>query len=95
MSVLDTLITDRTQTDVNEIIALRNKIVANGWDNLSNQEKSAFMLNHRGTYNSSDMNRVGNAVSYVATEMGGQETLIRAYCNSVGVGYTSEFAVPY
>lgn len=51
MSVIDTLITDRTQGDVDELLAL---LSAGG-----NPE------DHKGAYNASDLNRVGAAVLYL------------------------------
>lgn len=52
MSVIDTLITDRTQADVDELRAL----LAAGDDPPAD---------HKGAYNASDLNRVGAAVSYL------------------------------
>ena len=51
MSIIDTLITDRTQADVDALIALL-KAGTNASD-------------HKGSYNASDLNRVGEAVNYI------------------------------
>lgn len=51
MSVIDTLITDRTQDDVNELIGLL-KTGVNPSD-------------HKGAYNASDLNRLGEAINYI------------------------------
>ena len=55
MSVLDTLITNRTQQDVDELISLLRSGV-----NPSN---------HKGAYNAADLNRVGNAVEILCQEL--------------------------
>lgn len=51
MSVIDTLITDRTQADVDALKAL----LADGIN----------PADHKGAYNASDLNRVGEAVNYL------------------------------
>lgn len=51
-SIIDTLITDRTQEDVDNLISL----LASGVNPSSN---------HKGAYNASDLNRVGEAVEYL------------------------------
>lgn len=51
MSVIDSLITDRTQNDVNELIELL-KTGVNPSD-------------HKGAYNASDLNRLGEAINYI------------------------------
>ena len=56
------LITDRTQKDVDYAARLN----AAGWDGMTEDERTAWTLGLKGTYNSSDLNRVGNAVNYVA-----------------------------
>lgn len=70
MSIIDTLITNRTQADVDALKALYAKPkfmwTADEWNE--------FLLgNHRGAYNASDMNRVLDALDYLAdrvTEFG-------------------------
>ena len=56
------LITDRTQKDVDYAARLN----AAGWDGMTEDERTAWTLGLKGTYNASDLNRVGNAVNYVA-----------------------------
>lgn len=56
------LITDRTQADVDYAARLN----AAGWDGMTEDERTAWTLGLKGTYNASDLNRVGNAVNYVA-----------------------------
>ena len=56
------LITDRTQADVNYVVRLSTK----SWNNMSEKEKADWESGLKGAYNASDLNRVGNAVVYVA-----------------------------
>lgn len=56
------LITDRTQTDVDYVIRLSQK----GWSGMTAEEKEEWESDLKGAYNASDLNRVGNAVNYVA-----------------------------
>ena len=56
------LITDRTQADVDYAVRLSQK----GWSGMTVEEKADWGSNLKGTYNASDLNRVGNAVTYVA-----------------------------
>lgn len=64
MSVIDTLITNRTQADISAVSALINKIIAGTATEaeleLYNAAKS------KGAYNYTDLNRVGEAVEYLA-----------------------------
>lgn len=61
------LITDRTQKDVDYAARLN----AAGWDGMTEDERTAWTLGLKGTYNASDLNRVGNAVNYVAGRLEG------------------------
>ena len=56
------LITDRTQADVDYVARLSAK----GWSGMTDSEKSEWLLGLKGAYNYTDLNRVGNAVTYVA-----------------------------
>lgn len=56
------LITDRTQADVDYVARLSAK----GWSGMTDSEKSEWLLGLKGSYNYTDLNRVGNAVTYVA-----------------------------
>lgn len=63
MSIIDTLITDRTQAEVDALTALYAK-PKSMW---TADEWNEFLLgNHRGAYNASDMNRVLDALDYLA-----------------------------
>lgn len=60
-----TLITDRTQADVDAAIAALERIEAgNGTD-----ADTALLLDNKGSYNYTDLNRVAGAVQYVAEEL--------------------------
>lgn len=65
MSVIDTLITDRTQADVDYVTELAQK----GLAGMSASEITAWMAGLKGSYNATDLNRVGSAVSYIASEL--------------------------
>ena len=65
MSVIDTLITDRTQADVDALLAL----LAAGTNPAAN---------HKGAYNASDLNRVGAAVNYLAGRLEAVGISVRA-----------------
>lgn len=56
------LITDRTQSDVSYVA----RLAAKGWSGMTEDEKSQWLLGLKGAYNTTDLNRVGNAVTYVA-----------------------------
>lgn len=60
MSIIDTLITDRTQAD---LAALQAALTV-GWDNLTTEQKTAWSAS-KGAYNATDLNRVGEACAYL------------------------------
>ena len=59
-TVINTLVTDRTEADVAALKALS----ALGWGNLTPEQKTAWNAG-KGAYNASDLNRVGEACSYL------------------------------
>lgn len=66
MSVIDTLITDRTNADLTAFLAVRERIknrtaTAADW--------TAYLADNEAAYNASDLNRVGNALNYVSERM--------------------------
>ena len=69
MSVIDTLVYDRTQADVDRVFTLKNKILTGGLTALTAEERTEYMAGMKGAYNYTDMNRVGQAVSYIANRM--------------------------
>lgn len=62
MSVIDTLITDRTKEDADHWQALHDK----GWTGMTDDEKAEWSSPLKGAYNYSDYNRVGEAIWYLA-----------------------------
>lgn len=60
------LVTDRSDADLQRIIYLKNKVLASGWGSLTPEESAEWRTNMRGCYNTSDLNRVGNAISYLS-----------------------------
>ena len=62
MSIIDELITDRTQSDVSYVA----RLAAKGWSGMTEDERSQWLTGLKGAYNATDLNRVGNAVTYVA-----------------------------
>ena len=68
MSIIDTLITDRTQADVTKLKSLLSKPRAM-W---TNEEWSDFILaKDKGAYNATDLNRVQEAMEYLAERFRG------------------------
>jgi len=60
------LITDRSYTDLQAVMYLKNKAAASGWASLTTSEKSQWNTDLKGSYNASDLNRVGNAIDDIA-----------------------------
>lgn len=58
------LITDRTQADVNYALQLN----AAGWAGMTAEQKSDWLAGLKGAYNYTDLNRVTDAVDYIAGE---------------------------
>lgn len=90
MSIIDNLIYDRTQGEVNRLIALIKK----GWAGMSDEEKSEY-LTSRGAYNATDLNRVEAAVKYVADYLNGLQDVLNAYGEAADVAPDEIFNVPY
>lgn len=65
MTILDTLITDRTEDDVATSIELCQK----GLPNMTDNEKKSFLGGLKGGYGPSDMNRVREAIDYIDSLM--------------------------
>lgn len=61
------LITDRTQLDVDRV----KELVSKGWAGMTTSERNEWLTNLKGAYNYSDLNRVGEAVAYVAGRFNG------------------------
>lgn len=73
MSVIDTLITDRTQNDVDQVHYLNSKwmTLPDGslqWSGTTD-ELALWTAGLKGSYNAQDLNRVGTAMVYLAEEL--------------------------
>lgn len=66
MSIIETLITDRTASDAARWAALKEK----GLSGMTAEELAEWLGGMKGSYNASDLNRVGKAVQYVADRLG-------------------------
>lgn len=60
------LITDRTQNDVKYVTTIRNKIIDGS---ITSSELVEWNNGLKGSYNYTDLNRVGNAVSTIVAEL--------------------------
>lgn len=97
MSIIDTLITDRTLADVERVKALRKK----GFAAMTSEERSEFLAPVKGAYNATDLNRVQEAMEYLAERFRGygynvpeikrpsiQETVVTEGTSRLPEGYT-------
>lgn len=64
-TIIDNLITDRTQADVERVKAL----AAKGFAAMTAAERAEWLAGMKGAYNASDMNRVGTALNYLAARL--------------------------
>ena len=64
-TIIDTLVTDRTQADVERVKAL----AAKGFAAMTAAERAEWLTGMKGAYNASDMNRVGTALNYLAARL--------------------------
>lgn len=65
MSIIDSLIIDRTSADVSYARQQTLKILRSGWDSLTESEQSEYLAGLKGAYNPSDLNRVTHAMEYL------------------------------
>lgn len=98
MSVIDTLITDRTQVHVDRL----KQLMTIGWQNMTDDEKAEYISGgadlsgvQKGAYNYTDLNRVEEAVDYIADELVQAPTDLQAFATSLGVAWDSSFELPY
>ena len=115
--ILDTLITDRTQHDVDRLKALLKL----NWQDMTQSQKDEYIggatplqdINEedlydsqneqlyalggvpKGAYNYTDLNRVEEAVDYVADELVQAVSDLHDYATSYGVAWDSYFDMPY
>lgn len=64
-NIIDTLITDRTQADVERVKAL----AAKGFAGMTTDEQAEWLAGMKGAYNASDLNRVGTALNYLVARL--------------------------
>lgn len=65
-TIIDTLVTDRTQADVERVKALATK----GFAAMTAAERAGWLAGMKGAYNAADLNRVGTALNYLAGRLG-------------------------
>ena len=77
------LITDRTSGDLNSLFSLRQKIMER---TATPEEWSEWLLSPQGAYNATDLNRLGEAVQYLAD-------LLHSYGYSVTVSPKTDWLI--
>lgn len=65
-TIIGTLVTDRTQADVERVKALSAK----GFAAMTAAERAEWLAGMKGAYNAADLNRVGTALNYLAGRLG-------------------------
>lgn len=65
-TIIDTLITDRTQADAERV----KELVAKGFAGMTADERAEWLAGMKGAYNAADLNRVGTALNYLAGRLG-------------------------
>ena len=94
-TIVDSLIFDRTQEDVDRVKTLKTQIMTDGFSSLSSAERAEYLAGMRGAYNYTDMNRVGQAVAYIAQRMTALPEQLYAYRQAHGVAEDSIYNLPY
>jgi hypothetical protein len=90
--ILDDLITDRTWDDV-ELVRLLSEA---GDANMTGTNRNLYRAgNLKGAYNFRDLNRVEEAVEYVADELVQADTDLHDYATAIGVTWDSYYELPY
>ena len=91
MSIIGTLITDRTHADEERVAELASK----GYDAMTDAEKAEWDGEMKGAYDASDLNRVESAVAYLAELLVLLPRELKEYAASKGVAFDAFFDVPY
>lgn len=91
MSVLDTLITDRTQADV-DYVRLLSKLGIDGMGGDLIPFRNGTL---KGSYNYGDLNRVETAVEYMANALVQAQSDLEDYADSIGVAWDHYYDMPY
>lgn len=92
MSVIDTLIFDRTQADVARVKELNAKALAG---TLTEAERTEWLSNMKGAYNHTDINRVCSAVRLIADKLIALPDELEAYRVANEVYKNPAFDLPY
>ena len=64
-TIIDTLVTDRTQADVERV----RELAAKGFAAMTADERAEWLGEMKGAYNANDLNRVGAALNYMAARL--------------------------
>ena len=64
-TIIDTLITDRTQADVERV----KELAVKGFAGMTTDEQAEWLTGMKGAYNASDLNRVGTALNYLSVRL--------------------------
>ena len=95
--IIDTLITDRSQADVDYL----RMLFALGWDAMSETQRQQYTDGYndpaaiRGGYNGTDLNRVEGAAQEIEAYLAALPGVLAAYLESIGVAPDTVFDVPY
>ena len=65
-TIIDTLVTDRTQADVERV----KELAAKEFAVMTADEQAEWLAGMKGAYNAADLNRVGTALNYLAGRLG-------------------------
>ncbi len=65
-TIIDTLVTDRTQADVERV----RELAVKGFAAMTAAEQAEWLAGMKGAYNAADLNRVGTALNYLAGRLG-------------------------
>lgn len=65
-TIIDSLITDRTEADVARV----HELAAKGFAAITAAEQAEWLAGMKGAYNAADLNRVGTALNYLAGRLG-------------------------
>lgn len=66
-TIIDTLVTDRTQADVERV----RELAAKGYTGMTASELVEWLAGMKGAYNAADLNRVGTALNYLRDRLTG------------------------
>ena len=64
-TIIVTLVTDRTQADVERV----RELAAKGFAAMTAAEQAEWLTGMKGAYNAADLNRVGIALNYLAARL--------------------------